>query len=126
MKTLRSVGAVLAGLVVVVVLSTATDAALHASGVFPSLGKPMSDMLFAVAALYRFVYGVASGFVAARLAPAQPMRHAMILGVIGLALGALGAALTWNNGPEFGPHWYPLVVAVSALPACWLGGRLAG
>ena len=42
------VGAVLAGVLVIVVLSIATDGALHASGVYPPLGQPMADGLFAL------------------------------------------------------------------------------
>jgi hypothetical protein len=39
----------LAGFVAVVVLSLATDWALHAAGVFPALGQKMSDALFVLA-----------------------------------------------------------------------------
>ena len=41
----RSVGALFAGFVAVVILSIGTDVALHAAGIFPPLGKPMSDGL---------------------------------------------------------------------------------
>ncbi len=52
-RVLRRVGAVLAGLLAVVILSTATDALMHATGVFPPLGQPMSDGLFLLATAYR-------------------------------------------------------------------------
>jgi len=45
---LRSIGAVLAGLLIIVILSTAVDVVLHATGVFPPWGQPMSDRLFAL------------------------------------------------------------------------------
>jgi hypothetical protein len=122
---LRRIGAVLAGLLVVVVLSTATDLAMHAAGVFPPMGQPMSDRLFLLATAYRTVYGVAGGYVAARLAPDWPMRHALALGVVGLVASIAGTAATWNRGPEFGPHWYPLALIVLAIPTAWAGGRLA-
>jgi len=32
--------------------------------------------------------------------------------------------LTWNAGPQYGPHWYPVSLIVLALPAAWIGGRL--
>ena len=38
----RSIWAVVAGFVVVVVLSTATDAVLHKAGVFPAVGERMA------------------------------------------------------------------------------------
>jgi len=39
-----------------------------------------------------------------------------------MVLAAVGAAVTWNKGPEFGPHWYPIALIVLALPCAWLGG----
>src|SRR3712207_626266 len=79
-RTLRRVGAVVAGGLTVVVPSTATDAALHATGVYPPPGQPMADELFGLATAYRILYGVMGGYVAARLAPDRPMRHAVVLG----------------------------------------------
>jgi surface polysaccharide O-acyltransferase-like enzyme len=123
---LRSIGAVLAGLLVIVIVTTATDLALHATGVFPSAGEPMTNSLWLLATAYRIVYGVAGSFIAARLAPNQPMRHALALGVVGLALSIVGAVMTWDRGPGFGPKWYPLALVVIAIPSAWLGGKLSG
>ncbi len=125
-RTLRSIGAVLAGLLAIVVLSTATDMAMHASGVFPPMGQPMSDGLFLFAMAYRVVYGVAACYLAARLAPNRPMGHALLLGAVGVVIGLAGTAATWNRGPEFGPKWYALAVAASPLPCAWVGGKLRG
>jgi hypothetical protein len=121
---IRSVGAVFAGILVNVILSTAMDAVLHSTGVFPGWGKAMPDHLFAVALAYRLVYTVLGGYVTARLAPRDPMKHAIILGVIGIVLATAGTVATWNKGPEFGPKWYPLTLVVTALPVTWLGGKL--
>ena len=52
------------------------------------------------------------------------MGHALLLGALGLFVNVLGTALTWNKGPAFAPHWYPLVLIVLALPTAWLGGKL--
>jgi surface polysaccharide O-acyltransferase-like enzyme len=123
-RILRSIGAVLAGLFVIIILSSATDMALHASGIFPPFGQPMADGLFLLATAYRIVYGVAGSYLAARLAPDRPMQHALALGVVGLAISIAGAAATWNAGPTFGPKWYPLAVIAIALPCAWAGGRL--
>lgn len=84
----------------------------------------MSDRLFALATLYRTLYGVIGSYITARLAPNRPMGHAILGGFIGLALSLAGAIVTWNRGPEFGPHWYPLALVVLALPTAWLGGFL--
>jgi hypothetical protein len=123
-RGLRSAGAILAGLVAIVVLSVGTDAALHAAGVFPPIGQPMSDSLFVLATAYRIVYSVAGCYLAARLAPDRPMGHALALGAVGVLVSAAGAAATWNKGPEFGPHWYPLLLVAVSLPCAWLGGKL--
>ena len=97
---------------------------MNATGVFPELGQPLSDSLLLLATVYRTAYGVAGSYVAARLAPGRPMRYAMILGFIGLALSTLGAVVRWNKGPAVGHEWYPLALVALALPSSWLGGRL--
>ncbi|MCP3102557.1 hypothetical protein LZ198_27150 [Myxococcus sp. K15C18031901] len=122
---LRSAGAILAGLVLNAVLASAVDAVMHATGVFPPLGQPMSHALFALALAYRLVFTVGACALTARLARRQPLRHALILGGIGMGLALLGAVATWGRGPEFGPAWYPLSLVATALPCAWLGGRLA-
>jgi hypothetical protein len=52
------------------------------------------------------------------------MMHALIGGAIGLVVSAIGAIVTWNRGPAFGPHWYPVALVVIAMPCAWLGGKL--
>jgi hypothetical protein len=125
-RTLRSLGAVLAGLLVIVVITTGTDGALHATGVFPPAGQPMSNALWLLATAYRIVYGIAGGYIAAWLAPDRPLRHALLLGVIGMLVSIVGAVLTWNRGPAFGPRWYPLALIALAIPCAWFGGKLRG
>jgi hypothetical protein len=120
----RSIGAVLAGLVTIVILSTGTDMVLHATGVFPPWGEPMAGALFGLALAYRIVYGVAGSYVTARLAPDRAMQHALVLGVVGLVVSIAGTVATWGRGPEFGPKWYALAVIAIALPCAWAGGRL--
>jgi hypothetical protein len=122
-KRLRSVGAVVAGIAVGVGLSIGTDAVMHATGIFPRSGGAMSDSLFALALAYRLVYGVLGSYVIARLAPDRPMFHAMVGGVIGVIVSSVGVIATWNRVAEFGPHWYPLSLVITALPTAWLGGR---
>lgn len=52
------------------------------------------------------------------------MRHALLLGAIGVVFSIAGAIGTWNQGREFGPRWYPLTLLVMSLPLAWLGGKL--
>jgi len=120
----RSIGALLLGAFVAIILSIGTDAAMHATGVFPSLGQPMASSLFLVATVYRSAYGVLSSYVTARFAPNRPMGHALVGGVLGLVAATVGAVATWNRGPALGPHWYPISLMVTALPCAWVGGKL--
>jgi hypothetical protein len=123
-RTLRRVGAVLAGLLAIFALSTGTDVALHAVGTFPPWGQPMTDALFGLATAYRTVYCVAGCYLAARLAADAPMGHALALGIVGLVVSTAGTVATWGRGPAFGPHWYPLALIALALPCAWAGGQL--
>jgi hypothetical protein len=123
-RTLRSVGAVLAGALVGIILSIGTDTLLRAAGTFPALGQPMSNSLFLIATAYRTIYGIAGAYITARLAPARPMFHALVLGSLGLIANTVGAVATWNSVPSLGPHWYPLALIALAIPPTWLGGQL--
>jgi hypothetical protein len=121
----RSIGAVVAGLVTIIVTHTGTDAVLHALGVFPPAGYAMSSALFVLATSYRIVFSVFGAALTARLAPARPLKHALVLGSIGVVGSLAGLLATLGRGPEFGPLWYPLALILTSLPACWLGAKLA-
>ena len=123
---LRRAGAVLAGVIAVVVLSVGTDAVLFAAGVYPPRERRMSDGLFLVATAYRMAYAVAGSFVAARLAPDRPMTHALWVGGMGLAAGLAGAVVARTAEADLGPMWYSVAVLAMAMPCAWAGGRLEG
>lgn len=116
-----SIWAVLAGVLFILVVTTMVDIALHVVGVFPPAGKPIDTPLAILATSYRIVITILGAWLTARLAPDRPMRHAMLLGYIGTALGLVGLLVTWNLG--LGPRWYPVALAVLAIPECWAGGR---
>ncbi len=84
----------------------------------------MAGPLWVFALAYRSVYAVLGSYITARLAPNNPMKHAMLLGVIGVVLSMAGLVSTWNAGPAYGPRWYPIALVVSALPCAWIGARL--
>ena len=119
---LKSFWAVAAGVLVIVVVTTMVDLVLHLAKVFPPMDQPLDDRLSLLATSYRIVISIGGAWLAARLAPNQPMKHAMILGYVGTALGLLGVVTTWNMG--LGPHWYPIALAVLAIPQCWAGGKI--
>jgi hypothetical protein len=119
----RSVLAIVAGFFVVVILSLGIDEVLHLLKVYPPWGEPMYDPgLNALALSYRIVITVLSGYVTARLAPRNPMRHVLVGGVIGLLLGVAGVVGAMKI--PVGPIWYPIAIAVTGFPSVWLGGML--
>lgn len=120
----RRAGAILTGFVFVVVTSTAADLLFHSTGLFPPMGQPMSDRLFAFALAYRCLFAIAGSFLTSWLAPTWVMPQATLMGGVGLVVSTFGAIVTWNKGPEFGPHWYPVLLALSSLPCSWAGAKL--
>lgn len=119
-RVARRAGAVAAGLAANFVLSTAVDAVLHATGVYPRHGQRMADALFVLAVAYRTVFSVVGCYITARLAPDRPLQHALGLGALGVVLSAAGAAAMWDQGPA----WYSLGLIALAIPCAWLGGAL--
>jgi len=121
MNTLKSIWAVVAGFLTVVVLSVGTDFVLEALGIFPPPGQGLFiTWMLILALVYRCMYTVAGGYVTAMLAPSRPMRHAIILGIIGIVAGTLGTVVAW----DLSPHWFPIALVITALPCTWLGGKL--
>src|SRR5262249_19575906 len=119
-RTLRSIGAVLAGLVSTFIVTTAVDVALQTARVFPSFGSRMPDWLFLLALAYRVIFNIGGSWIAARLAPARPLGHALALGAAGVVVATVGAVTMGS----FGPVWYSLANIAVALPCAWAGGRL--
>lgn len=119
----RSTVAVLVGFFACALLSLGTDQILHVLNIYPPWGQPMWDpRLNFLALVYRCIYTVLAGYITARLAPRNPMRHVWVLAFIGLAMAVAGVIGTWNMG--LGPRWYPIALAVTSLPCVWLGGVL--
>lgn len=123
LKILKGIGAVLAGMLFIIVTHTGTDFVLESLGIFtqPNEGFHTTWMVV-TATIYRSIYTVAGGYITAALAPNPPMRYVWILGIIGIAAGTLGAIATIPMG--IAPIWYPIALVVLALPCVWLGGKL--
>jgi hypothetical protein len=123
MSTLKGIGAILAGVIFIVISHTGTDFMLERLGIFtpPSEGFHITWMVV-TATIYRCLYTVVGGYITAALAPNPPMRYVMILGIVGLVMSTLAAIATIPMG--IAPAWYPIALAVTALPCVWLGGLL--
>lgn len=130
MKTVKQIGAVLAGFLTVVILSVATDAIFEAAGIFPSASDQsrFATWMLAIAFVYRSIYAVAGGYVCAALSVEQKKRQVTILGIIGTAGGIAGVIYGWSMSEQYGwsmfDLWYPVALAVTAFPLTWFGGSL--
>jgi hypothetical protein len=123
LRILQSVAAVVAGFLVVFVLSTGIDLILHATHVFPPEEQGLhSPALNLLALSYRLVATVLGGYVTAWIAPMAKMRHALVLGLLGTVAAIAGCIVMIPM--HYGPNWYPISLVITALPCCWLGGRL--
>ncbi|HEV7473191.1 MAG TPA: hypothetical protein VGN90_04025 [Pyrinomonadaceae bacterium] len=123
MNIAKGIGAILAGIVFIVVSHTGTDFVLEKLGIFtpPDQGFFVTWMVV-TATIYRSLYTIVGGYITAALAPEPRMRYVLILGLIGLVTSALAAIATIPM--KLGPSWYPIALAVLALPCVWLGGKL--
>jgi hypothetical protein len=75
----RSVWAVVAGLLVILVVTTLVDIVLHVTGVFPPMDQPINDALALLATFYRVLISIGGAWLTARLAPDKPLNRAMML-----------------------------------------------
>lgn len=118
----RSILAVVAGIAIGIVFSTATDFRLHAIGLAPSVKERWPNHLLLLATLYRSIYGIFASYAIARLAPNRPMAHSLTAGGLGMLLSSLGAIAAWST--TVGQHWYPVALSLTALPTAWIGAKL--
>ena len=123
MNILKGIGAILAGIVFIVVTHMLTDMVLEKLGIFtpPEQGFHTTWMVV-TATLYRTIYTTAGGYVTAALAPNPKMRYVIILGIFGTVTATLAAVVTIPM--RLGPAWYPIALALLAFPSVWLGGKL--
>jgi hypothetical protein len=123
-RLVRSTAAVFLGFISVAVLSLGTDQVLHVLEVYPPWGEPMYDPGLNLLALsYRILYTIAGGYITASLAPHSPMRHVMVVGILGFIVGTAGAIAAIRMA-DLGPNWYPIALAITGFPSVWLGGVL--
>ena len=119
---LRSIGAIAFGFILIGALSFGADAVQRQTfaGAYAADGRVDSVAMLTLALAYVFVFAVVGCYLTARLAPDRPMRHALILGALGLAFNIAGTITLWHTAPA----WYHIVALAMVMPAAWLGGRL--
>lgn len=122
---MRSIWAVVAGFLFIMVLSIGTVTITRAMSprLFDANGGTTIVAVLCVWTICVGVFAVVGCYLAARLAPSHPMRHALILGALGLILHLVTLVAmpsVWNMTP----NWYNIVNLVLVMPYAWLGGRL--
>ena len=119
---LRTALAVVVGFVLIGALAfgagTLLAGAMPAS--FDATGTPTTLPLLLLTTAYVGLFATIGCYVAARLAPAHPMRHALALGVLGLALNVATSIPVWGDVPA----WYLGLNVTLTMAWAWLGGRL--
>src|SRR5688572_31559644 len=101
---LKSIGAILAGLLFIGITHTIIDAILENTGVLPKGNLYVSTPLILFVIFYRAVFSLIGCYLTAKLAPKNAMKHALILGGIGTLLSVTGAIVTADM--NLGPAWY--------------------
>lgn len=120
----KSITAVVLGVLLGAVLSLATDTIFEKLGIFPPLGTGLFvPWMLVLATLYRTIYTMSAGYLTHMLAPQNPKRHVTVLATLALVAN-IGGVVVGATHPELGPLWYPILLAVFAYPATWLGGKL--
>lgn len=118
---LKSTGAIIAGFVLGAILSIGTDLLLDKLGIMSLENfKENSAAIILLVIFYRFVFNVAGSYLTAKLAPNNPMKHVIIIGVIGTVLSILGAMAMWDKAVA----GYNISIILIPLPSAWLGGKL--
>ena len=119
---LRSVLAIVAGFLFIGLLSVGTDGIVR--GLYPNaFGADSGTSNTAVllgSTIYVGIYAIAGCWLAAALAGRRAMMHALILGVLGLALNLAGVARMLHLFPT----WYTVVNVLLVMPYAWIGGKL--
>ncbi|WP_434478117.1 hypothetical protein [Gemmatimonas sp.] len=118
----RSLLAVFTGFSLIATLSVGTDMVLRMA--VPSLfevdGSTTSAPILLLTIAYVGLYATLGCYLAARMAPSAPMRHALVLGVLGLAFNVAGAVSIWAQYPV----WYHVMSLLLVMVWAWLGGRM--
>jgi hypothetical protein len=118
----RSILAVVAGFCATGILIVGTTQGVMAAfpAAFDARGGTSSVPMLLVMHLYVALYAIFGCWLAARLAPSNPMRHALIVGALGVALNGYNVSMAWDLFP-----WWSNVISV-ATPMLWarIGGAI--
>ena len=117
----KSIGAILAGFALGAILSIGTDFLFDKLGIMSMENfKRTSLLVILIVIVYRFIFNLIGCYLTAKLAPNKPMKHVIIIGIIGTVLGLLGSFAMWDKAIPL----YNIAIILISLPSAWLGGQL--
>ena len=118
---LRSITAIVVGVVVLIGTALLTDAILLK--LFPAItdanGRVTSAAVAFLIMSYALAYCVLAGYVTALVARRREVAHALVLGVVLVLLLIYPTIKAWDTTPV----WYHVALFVLTVPACVAGGR---
>ncbi|HYD54063.1 MAG TPA: hypothetical protein VEA99_15620 [Gemmatimonadaceae bacterium] len=122
-SALRSVVAVVVGFLVIGALAFGTGMLLQlmSPAQFDARGTPTTTVQMLVQLAYVGVFATFGCWLTGRLAPSRPTLHALVVGVLGLALNIPSAIALRDSHPA----WYLATGLLTTMLWAWLGGRLA-
>ena len=118
---LRNILSVVAGFVVWTVLWLASNAAVTAAvpNAFGEDGATDSAGILVLFLVLSVVFSIVAGYLCVRLARKKPMRYALILGVLLLAVGIFVQIQFWDVMPV----WYHLLFLTLLIPGVLIGAK---
>lgn len=120
-QILKSIGAIVAGFALGATLSIGTDFLFDKLRIMSMENfKDNSISIILLVIIYRFIFNMAGCFLTAKLAPKNPMKHCIVIGIIGTVLSILGSFTMWDKAIPF----YNIAIILISLPSAWLGGKL--
>ena len=118
----RSILALVGGYLLIGFLSFGADVVMHnlRPEVYLDGGRLEHVPTLLVIMLYIAVFAILGCYVTARLAPRNPMKHALILGALGVVTQVAMWSIAWNTVPA----WFHIVSLALVMPYAWIGGRI--
>jgi hypothetical protein len=117
----RSIVAIGAGFFAIQMLSLGGDAVFRALAPqgFDAQGHALGSRTFLISLIYVAAFECIGGYITARLAIVEPLKHALWLGLFILALNLVYVVLTWGGAPV----WYQIASLLVIVPMTLLGGK---
>ena len=117
---IRSVIAVVTGFLLIGALSFGATALMKVAMPGALTARTESVPVLLLVMTYVAIFAVAGCYITALIAGRSPMKHALVLGVLGLIFNVVGTIDRWDTMPA----WFHVTSLLLVMPYAWLGGRL--